>query len=92
MSSRNSSTSSTSTASSKASRASVPQTQSQQQPSARHVSSVCYPKGKWYDCLRPTTTPYQGFGSITNFANASGKQTQPEVGENWTREIYAKMR
>ncbi len=63
------------------------------QPSSggRHVASVCYPKGKWYDCLRPTTTPYQGFGSMANFANMSGKETQPDAGENWTRDIYAKM-
>ncbi|KIW62081.1 hypothetical protein PV05_02132 [Exophiala xenobiotica] len=61
-------------------------------PSSRHVSSVCYPKGKWYDCLRPTTNPYQGFGSMANFAHMSGKENQTDAGENWTRDIYGKMR
>jgi len=61
------------------------------QPAPRQVSSVCYPKGKWYDCLRPTTAPYQGFGSITNFANMSNKDHQTEAGDNWTRDIYGKM-
>ncbi|KIV77751.1 hypothetical protein PV11_09532 [Exophiala sideris] len=61
------------------------------QSKPRHVSSVCYPKGKWYDCLRPTTTPYSGFGSMANFATGTGKENQPDVGENWTQDIYGKM-
>ena len=62
------------------------------EPSPRHVSSVCVPKGKWYDSLRPTTTPYQGFGSMANFASMSGKDTQADAGENWTRDVCEKMR
>jgi len=62
------------------------------QPSPRHVSSLCVPKGKWYDCLRPTTTPYQGFGSLANFATVSSPQTEAEVGESWTQDIHAKLR
>ena len=58
----------------------------------RHVSSICIPKGKWYDCLRPTTTPYQGFGSMTNFASMAGKDTQSMAGENWTPEVFGKMK
>ncbi|KIX06732.1 uncharacterized protein Z518_04708 [Rhinocladiella mackenziei CBS 650.93] len=61
-------------------------------PSPRRASSVCIPKGKWYDCLRPTEHPYQGFGSIANFANMSGKGTQTDAGEAWTRDIYGKMK
>jgi len=28
---------------------------------------------------------------MANFANMSGKETQPDAGENWTQDIYAKM-
>ncbi|KAJ9640213.1 uncharacterized protein PV06_10731 [Exophiala oligosperma] len=66
--------------------------ESSSHPPPRHVSSVCYPKGKWYDCLRPTTTPYQGFGSMANFAGATGKENQIDVGESWTRDVHGKMR
>ncbi|EXJ79440.1 hypothetical protein A1O3_08942 [Capronia epimyces CBS 606.96] len=61
-------------------------------PSSRPVSSICVPKGKWYDCLRPTTTPYQGFGSTANFAVMSSQQNEAEVGESWTRDVYAKLK
>ncbi|KIW71792.1 hypothetical protein PV04_00028 [Phialophora macrospora] len=61
------------------------------QSTPRQVSSICYPKGKWYDCFRPTTTPYAGFGNMTNFATMSGQQSVSEAGENWTREIQEKM-
>ncbi|KAK7885804.1 hypothetical protein LTR67_010156 [Exophiala xenobiotica] len=64
MSSRNSSTSSQSS------------NASTSQPSPRHVSSVCYPKGK---CM-------------ANFANMAGKENQTDAGDNWTRDIYGKMR
>lgn len=59
------------------------------QPRKHQVSSMCVEKGKWYDCLRPTATPYQGFGGMKNFAvnNAQGAG----VGENWTEDVYAKM-
>ncbi|KAJ9606093.1 hypothetical protein H2200_009054 [Cladophialophora chaetospira] len=61
------------------------------EPAPRQVSSICYPKGKWYDCLRPTTTPYSGFGNMTNFASMSGRESVPEAGESWTNEIEGKM-
>ncbi|KIW94602.1 uncharacterized protein Z519_04578 [Cladophialophora bantiana CBS 173.52] len=75
-----------SSVSSNASASSIPE------PSPRQVSSICYPKGKWYDCLRPTTTPYAGFGNMTNFASMSGKESSEEAGESWTREVYGKMK
>jgi len=53
---------------------------------------MCVPKGKWYDCLRPTTNPYQGFGSLANFATMSGKGTQAEAGENWTSDVHGQMK
>jgi len=28
---------------------------------------------------------------MANFANMSSKETQPDAGENWTQDIYAKM-
>ncbi|KIW82747.1 hypothetical protein Z517_01990 [Fonsecaea pedrosoi CBS 271.37] len=62
------------------------------EPSPRQVSSICYPKGKWYDCLRPTTTPYAGFGNLTNFASMSSNRSAKAAGEDWTREVYGKMK
>jgi len=53
---------------------------------------MCVPKGKWYDCLRPTTNPYQGFGSMANFAHLSAEHSQGGAGENWTPEVYGKMK
>jgi len=61
------------------------------QPGPRQVASICYPKGKWYDCLRPTTTPYSGFGNMSNFASVSNKESVSGTGESWTREIQGKM-
>ncbi|KIW17855.1 hypothetical protein PV08_05050 [Exophiala spinifera] len=84
MTSRNSSTSS----SASSSRAPQPSSSS---GAPRRVANVCYPKGKWYDCLRPTTTPYQGFGSLTNFANATERENQMDVGAAWTNDVHAKM-
>ncbi|KAL6242277.1 hypothetical protein RBB50_010825 [Rhinocladiella similis] len=84
---------SNSSTSSSSSQSSSPSYINQQTSLPRHVSSVCYPKGKWYDCLRPTTNPYRGFGSMANFADgATGKDNQMDVGESWTRDVYGKMK
>jgi hypothetical protein len=29
---------------------------------------------------------------MANFANMSGKENQTDAGDNWTRDIYGKMR
>lgn len=73
--------SSTSTTSSAAS--AVPRKQHQ-------VSSMCIEKGKWYDCLRPTDKPYQGFGGMASF-NMPG-ENKAGTNENWTHEVYGKLR
>jgi len=61
------------------------------QPKQHRVSSICVEKGKWYDCLRPTTTPYQGFGSIANFAKMTANEQNAGTDESWTEEIYGKL-
>ena len=55
------------------------------------VSKVCQPTGAWYDCLRPTNKPYQGFGSLNNYGKSA---TDFEAGteESWTHEIKHQKR
>jgi len=62
------------------------------QPKEHRVNSFCVEKGKWYDCLRPTTTPYQGFGGIANFSKMSSLERQAGTEDTWTQEIYGKMK
>jgi hypothetical protein len=53
-----------------------------------HVASVCYPTGKWYDCLRPTIKPYMGFGGMVDFADSAPDVDFAGTREDWTRDIH----
>ena len=64
-------------------------------PKVHTVRRVCYPTGKWYDCLRPTTQPYKGCGGMTTFAEViDARNTEVEVGseEAWHHDIHAMSR
>jgi len=50
------------------------------------VAKICEPTGVWYDCLRPTTKPYQGFGSLSNYSK-SASDDEAGTEESWTHEI-----
>ncbi|RMZ90168.1 hypothetical protein DV736_g2584, partial [Chaetothyriales sp. CBS 134916] len=65
---------------------------SQLRPTEHKVSSICIPKGKWYDCLRPTTTPYQGFGGMAGFNLNNYDDRAAGTEESWTEDIREKMK
>jgi hypothetical protein len=54
-------------------------------------ASFCYKKDtpKWYDCLRPSPTMYQGFGGLAtnDFSEMSGNPLKAGEEECWTEEI-----
>jgi hypothetical protein len=54
----------------------------------QYVSNVCYSSGKWYDCLRPTTKPYQGFGGMSDFSDSAPDTKFAGTQEDWTRDIH----
>jgi hypothetical protein len=61
-------------------------------PKLTGSQSMCYPTGRWYDCLRPTTKPYQSFGGMVDFADSQPDQKFAGTKENWTRDIHHKQR
>lgn len=79
-------TSRTSSASSISSNSSIPQ---QKQ---HRVSSFCIEKGKWYDCLRPTSRPYQGFGGMSTFNVMNNDDRAAGTSNSWTEEVHHRMK
>lgn len=61
-------------------------------PKLTGSQSMCYPNGRWYDCLRPTTKPYQSFGGMVDFADSQPDHKFAGTEEDWTRDIHHQRR